>query len=132
MSTQLRCPRLWQGLGWALVVAVVAGSLLRLDVPFSAQGGDKLHHLLAYGALMYWWGMLQSRRQAAVALLLAALGATLEGAQALVPHRSMEWRDALANATGILLALGLLRTRASGLLARLDRLLGDRLDARQP
>lgn len=132
MSHALRHARLWQGIGVALIVVVIAGSLASITPVMPVQGGDKLHHLLAYAVLMYWWGMLQPRRLGGWALALVMLGAALEFAQSLTPSRSMEWQDAAANAAGVALALALLATPASRLVGRLDQHLADRLDARRP
>lgn len=132
MSAGLRFPRLWSALGLFLIGAVVGGSLVKLDPQLPLEGGDKLHHLIAYGTLMYWWGMLQPGRRLPWAIFFVVLGAALEFAQSLVPGRFMEWQDAVANLAGIALALAALATPASGLLARLDQRLFDRLDARAP
>lgn len=131
MSKGLRCARLWQAIGVALVLTVITGSLVSIAPLPSMPGGDKLHHLVAYGALMYWWGMVQPSRRLAWIATLVVLGVALEFAQSLVPNRYMEWQDALANAAGVGLALLLLRTPASALVRMLDQKLGDRLDARR-
>lgn len=130
MSETLALPCLWRTVGVALIVAVVLGSLLNVTPAMPLDGGDKLHHLLAYGVLMAWWGMVQPRRRVAWAGGLLVLGGALEYAQSLTPSRSMEWQDAVANAIGVALALLLLRTPVSGWLARFDRYLADRFDAR--
>jgi hypothetical protein len=130
VSTTFRFPRLWRALGIALIAVVVLGSLLNIAPTLPTQGGDKLNHLLAYGTLMGWWGMVQPRRRLAWALGLLVLGGALEFTQSLTPNRYMEWQDAVANAAGVLLALVLLRTPISAVLTRFDRYLADRLDAR--
>jgi hypothetical protein len=130
VKTPYRYLRLWQGLGIALIAAVVLGSLVNIAPTLPLEGGDKLHHLVAYGALMYWWGMTQPLRRWRWALALVMLGSVLEFAQSLTGTRFMEWQDALANACGVGLALLVLRSPASGLVGWLDRQLRNRLDAR--
>jgi len=130
VNTGLRYRRLWMALGSAMILAVVAGSLLSLPAPVSAPGMDKAQHLFAYGLLMYWWGMVVPDHRPAWAIALTALGLVLEGLQSLTTYRTMEWWDAGSNLAGVLLALALLSTPGSRLLARLDRHLGNRLQAR--
>lgn len=113
--------RLWVALGWAMVLGVVVLSLVNVQQPLQVQHADKLEHLLAYGMLMYWWGMVQPPRRVHWATALALLGLALEWAQSLTAHRVMEWPDALTNLAGVALALGLLKTPAGRLLAWVDR-----------
>lgn len=101
--------RAWIALGWALVATVVVLSLVSLpptgpDIP----QGDKYGHVLAYGALAFWFSQISASR--AVLLCHAAgfvvLGLALEGLQSLTPDRQFEVTDMLANAVGV--GLGLL------------------------
>lgn len=114
-------------MGWAMLLGVVVLSLVSVQQPLQVQHADKLEHLLAYGMLMYWWGMVQPPRRVRWATALALLGLALEWAQSLTPYRVLEWQDALANVAGVVLALGLLKTPAGGLLARVDLKFGNRL-----
>ena len=123
---------MWRTIGGLLLVAVVIASLIPIDQPLEVSGVDKFEHLLAYGALMYWWGMVSPGSQLRWAMFLPVLGLGLELAQMNMPGRFMEWRDAIANLAGVLLAWMLLRTRAGNLLDRLDHYLLDRLDSRLP
>ena len=129
-ASALGAYRLWAILGWLLVLAVVVLSLVSIEQPLKLENADKYQHVLAYGALMYWWGMVQPTRRARWATALPLMGLVLEGAQSLTPDRMMEWRDALANLAGVMLGLLLLKSPAQRLLTRLDRHLGNRLDAR--
>lgn len=110
--------RLWLAIGWGLVALVIVLSLLPASRLPDAGLNDKLGHLLAYFALMAWFGQIHGARPAPV-LALLGLGAGLEVAQGLSGYRDMSGLDMLANTGGI--ALGWLLTRlAPGLLARLD------------
>jgi VanZ family protein len=115
-------------MGWAMLLGVVVLSLVSVQQPLQVQHADKLEHLLAYGMLMYWWGMVQPPRRVNWATALALLGLALEWAQSLTAYRVMEWPDALANLAGVALALGLLKTPAGRLLARIDYELCNRGD----
>ncbi|MEE4174691.1 MAG: antibiotic resistance protein VanZ [Xanthomonadales bacterium] len=128
----LRYRPVWLALGMLLIAAVVAASLLTVPGPAGAPGIDKIYHVLAYGALMGWWGMVQPRRRLAWALGLLLLGLLMEGAQSLTGYRTLDRWDAAANTVGVLLALAVLQTPLSGLLAWVDGQLADRLDTRAP
>lgn len=130
VSRVLRYQPLWVALGLMMVIFVIIASLVSISQPVNVPGIDKFHHLLAYGAMMAWWGMVQPRWRIAWALALLLLGAALEWAQSMTGHRFMDRWDMLANALGVALAFGLLFTPLSGLLAWFDRFLADRLDAR--
>lgn len=122
----------WMLLGLLLIAAVVAASLLSVTGPLGAPGIDKIYHVLAYGALMGWWGMVQPTRRGAWAMGLLILGLLLEGLQSLTGYRTLDRWDAAANTIGVLLALALLKTPLQRLLPWFDGQLADRLDSRPP
>jgi VanZ family protein len=128
LSTPLRFPILWLIVGASMLLTVIALSLASIQHPIEFNYADKLNHLLAYAALMYWWGMLQFGKRRIWLLILPLMGLALEGLQTVAPHRHADWFDALANVSGVLLGWLLLRTPARELLASIDRFLADRLD----
>lgn len=132
MRNPLRYRAAWIGLGVIMVAVVVAASLLSVSGPVSAPGIDKVYHVLAYGALMFWWGMVQPARRLAWAVGLLSLGVALEVAQSFTGYRTLDRWDALANGAGVLLAALALQTPAARLLAWFDRQLADRFDAGLP
>lgn len=132
MNGRLRYRRWWAALGVAMILVVVAGSLLNISQPVQVENIDKFHHLVAYGAMMFWWGMVQPRRQWWWAAGLTGLGVALEFAQSLTPYRSLDYRDMAFNAAGVVLALAALRSPASAVLGWLDGQIGNRLDTRPP
>ena len=96
--------RLWLALGLAIVLAVIVSSLAPWGgMPGRFPGVDKLEHVTAYLVLMVWFAGLQPRRAWRwLALALLAMGALLELAQgAMDMQRTADFRDVLANATGI-------------------------------
>lgn len=125
----LRFRVLWVAVGIALLGTIIALSLLAVPGPPGPPGIDKVSHVLAYGALMGWWGMVQPDRRLAWAVALLLLGLGLEFAQSLTGYRTLDHWDALANTLGIVLALGLLRTPLGGILAWFDGQLADRFNA---
>ena len=132
MNAPLHYRVCWQAIGLLLLLAVMALSLLPISQPLPVSGGDRIGHLLAYGVLMYWWGMVQPASRLHWLLMLAGLGLALEGIQGLLPHRYLEWQDAVANLTGVLTGLVLLHTPLAGLLGRLDTRLRNRFDTGAP
>ena len=120
MSHQLSAYKIWATLGYLMLLTVIVLSLVRVEQPFEITHVDKFEHLLAYGSLMYWWGMVQPPKLRLWAAALPLLGAMLEWAQSLTAYRSLDWNDALANLLGVILALVLLATPAKRLLAAVD------------
>ncbi len=118
----LEFPLLWQGVGWLMVVLVVILSLLPHPSTPPIVTWDKSQHLLAYGGLMYWFGMVFPRHAPWI-LFLVALGAILEVLQGWSGYRYFEYTDMLANTLGVLVGLLLATTQLGGLVGGLDRLL---------
>lgn len=132
MSHQLHYGRWWAALGVAMILVVIAGSLLNFSQPVQVKNIDKFHHLVAYGAMMFWWGMVQPRGRWWWAAGLIGLGIALEFAQSLTPYRTLDYRDMAFNAAGVAMAMAALLTPASALLGWLDRQIRNRLDTRAP
>jgi VanZ family protein len=126
--SEYRYPRVWAWIGLLLLAAVITLSLVSIDQPIDLPGADKYEHALAYAALMFWWGMVQPHRRLAWAVTLPLLGVCLEGIQQFTPGRFMEWRDAAANLTGVVLGLLLAFSPAGRLLGWLDRQIANRTD----
>jgi VanZ family protein len=118
----LEFPLLWQGVGWLMVVLVVILSLLPHPPTPPIVTWDKSQHLLAYGGLMYWFGMVFPRYVSWV-LFLMALGVILEVLQGWSGYRYFEYADMLANTLGVFVGLLLATTQLGGLVGGLDRLL---------
>lgn len=118
-----RVDTLWWAAGWLGVVAVCVVSLVPVPPEtVAAAGGDKLVHALGYGALAFWFAQLvpaAGRARWLVALALAGLGAGLEAVQALVPWRSTEGWDVVADAAGALAGVVAAGYRPARILDRL-------------
>jgi VanZ family protein len=118
-----RRPRLWL-LIW--IVALKFGLIVCL-VPLPAiavpSGFDKIEHALGYFVLAAYAVMLFDRgRPLAFAIAgLLAFGAMIEGLQALVPWRSAELMDWIANAIGVGLGALLVFTPLAATLQWVDR-----------
>jgi len=92
-------------LGWLMVLAILWLSLTPSPPTLDVALGDKLGHLGAYGALMFWFARLYDGRTTRIAYAVAfvAMGIGLEFAQAATGHRHFELLDMAANALGVLL-----------------------------
>ena len=119
-----RRPWLWSAL-WSLAIAVVVvASLLPAPELPDAPGSDKLHHFLAYFALAAAAVQLYARWTSLLGagLGLVLLGVGLEHAQgALTETRMADYRDALANALGVVAGLGTRLAPWRDALLRLDQ-----------
>ncbi len=124
----LRFHRLWQGLGWLMVCAVIWLSLTPTppQPPLYWLSWDKANHLIAYGTLMYWFAQAFVRHWR-WPLFLVALGLALEVLQGLGGVRSLDGFDMLANTLGVFLGYWLATTFLGRAVASVDRLLVLRL-----
>jgi VanZ family protein len=112
---------LWASVGWFGVAVVIALSLTPRPLPgLDIADSDKLAHLLAYAALMWWFAQIERARQERIvlALALAALGVALEFAQGLTPTRELSAVDMAANAAGVGLGWALAPPRGPNVFAR--------------
>ena len=102
-SRRLRYSGIWYVLGAGLIAAVIVASLIPDPLDTDIREGDKIAHLLAYGSMMFWFGMLgaTSRARVAWAVALAALGVGLEYAQRMTGYRSFDVLDMVANTAGV-------------------------------
>jgi VanZ family protein len=91
---------LWLALGWLGVLLVSILSLAPNPPGASLQGADKLGHLFAYGALMFWFVQAGAETRAS-ALGLLLLGALLEVLQGLSGYRESSFGDLIADGLGI-------------------------------
>lgn len=116
---------LWWSLGMVLLATIAALSLLPIRGPdLDLPNSDKLNHALAYSVLTLYFGQLVGagwRRRGAVVLGLFAYGIGIEALQALLPPRSAELADLVANLVGIAIGLALLQTAAGRLLLAIER-----------
>jgi VanZ family protein len=120
----LAYPRFWSAVGWLLVAGVVVGSLLPgpTVAEFTFSVNDKVMHSSAYCLLMVWFSGLYRRSfYWAIGAVLLGLGVGLDLLQSLTRTRSVDWRDMVANASGIALGLVLAFYVVGGWCQRLER-----------
>ena len=115
---------LWQGLGRVLIVAMLVVALLPAPQGIaSVPLGDKIGHFLGFTALVLWYAQIYPRPVDRLRCVLGAigLGALIELLQILVPYRSAELLDLLADALGAALGACAAMTPLGRILSRLDR-----------
>ncbi len=119
-SPKLEFVRVWQGIGWVMVLVVVVETL----APDPVSGGlgiwDKALHCAAYAGLM-WWFRQSFALQAVWLPFLLLLGGFLELAQPWLGDRSFDGTDLLANGAGVLSGLLLAWTALGRTVSTLDR-----------
>lgn len=121
---RLRFPRFWLALWCTALLATVVVCLLPLPpLPVAAHWADKLEHALGYALLAANAAMLFTpRRGLPMALaVLVVLGMLIEGLQSLLPWRSADAADVLANLLGVAAGALLALTPLASLLQRIER-----------
>ncbi len=117
----------WWVLGAAaIVIVILAGSLLPLPEVDGLHSNDKLHHAAGYAALMFWIvGMLRPAWYLVAWAAVVTLGGSVELVQALMGlGRHADWGDFLANLLGASLMLMLAWAGMGGWACRVERALG--------
>jgi VanZ family protein len=85
----------------AYVLALVAGSLVPVDMSAAPEQSDKVLHFLAYGLMVFFWPASWKCSRVSSFWLASGLGLLLEIAQGVLPTgRFMDFWDVTANAVG--------------------------------
>ena len=110
---ELKLKPLWLIIGYVMVVFVIYSSLDTTPVVLiSFENSDKLLHITAYFGLMGWFLQIYHSRnmQLILACLFITMGVSLEFLQGLGGVREFDIYDMLANASGVFIALLLVKT----------------------
>lgn len=107
MLRPLQYRRIWLALGFLGIATMLVLSLAPNVGGANFPGADKLEHTAGYVVMTSWFAALFERRgYGLLALLMLLLGIGVEFAQAWMSvGRTGDWRDVVANAIGIGLAL---------------------------
>lgn len=126
VPAKLRYSKLWWGIGWVIIAAVIYGSLDRPDTAMPIALSDKLVHFGAYWLTTMWFaGVLQRRHYPWLAIALFLFGGAIELLQGAMGFgRDADWRDLVANTLGIVTALGVAYAGLGSWLAVIERRLG--------
>ena len=125
-TRHLLLPKLWLGLGVALVLGVIVLSVINIPPPVKeVMLHDMVAHLIAYAGLMGWFAQIFRHDLTRLVLVLGfiVLGVGIEFVQAAVPSRQFEVLDMIANSSGALLAWALAYTRIGQVLPAVERVL---------
>lgn len=121
----LQFSRLWQTIGWLLVIGLVIISLLPSPPQPPVVSWDKAQHGFAYAGLMLWFAQAFKARLRWLGFLLG-LGVVIEFLQSWTGYRHFDFGDMLANAVGVLSGLLLSLTSLGMLVVWLDHWLAAR------
>lgn len=113
--------RLWRLLLGVLFLAITWLALVPDPPTAISTGWDKTNHLLAFGSLAFsgvWALWREPRHWWRLAAVLLAYGVGIEIAQGLLPPRSADAADVLADGVGI--AIGLLAAWPFAVMTRRD------------
>jgi len=118
----LRYPWIWAGLGWALVICVVVGSLLPGPMMPKISVSAKSEQKNAYFLLMIWFsGLYRRNAHPIIGVVLLLLGIALDMLQGTTKTRTFDLHDIAADAVGILIGLVLAFWLLEGWCQRLER-----------
>ncbi|MEO8134798.1 MAG: VanZ family protein [Betaproteobacteria bacterium] len=97
--------RAWWAVGWFGVALCIYLTLMPSPPTLNVAEGDKLQHIAAYVALMFWFVQLTAdlRTRRRTALALVGLGVALEFAQLATSYREFSVADMAADAVGVAL-----------------------------
>lgn len=114
---------LWLAAGCALAALIVWLSVTPSPPEIEVTEGDKLGHVLAYAALMFWFCQLHAARRVrfAYAIAFIALGIGLEFVQRALGYRTFEVWDMVADAIGVGAGLWVATLLKPGILERFER-----------
>lgn len=116
----LRLAHTWWSIG-ALLVAMVVILSLAPQGDGAALLPDKLVHFATYFFLGFWFVSLAMRRWLLTLAGVILLGGALELLQGLTPQRMPEWLDFIANTSGAVLALIVVRLMPFNIFAQIER-----------
>jgi VanZ family protein len=118
----LRWRALWLVIGWLILVTIVYLSVAPVPLSLPPSGGDKLGHLLAYAAAMFWFAQIYEEfyPRLMIAAALVGLGIGLEFVQALTNYRTFDYVDMAADAAGVAIGWIASPPRITNLLARIE------------
>jgi VanZ family protein len=115
--------RLWRNAGHVLLLLALAAAVLPAPSGIGRVAfGDKILHAGAFAFLMLWYAQIYAgtRDRRRVALGLIAFGLGIELLQSLVPYRSADAWDLVADSAGVAFGALLARTRLGNLLSRFE------------
>ena len=126
MSTGVRLHKLrwsWLALGWLWVATIFYLSLMPSPPePVHFWSADKLEHALAYCLLMLWFCQVYRQRTSRMmlAVLLVAMGISIEYLQRETGYRTFDYADMLSNSTGVVVGWAWARTGLGRIFAYIE------------
>jgi VanZ family protein len=114
---------IWRIAGWLGIAAIIALSLMPLQLDLTVDNGDKFGHLASYGLVTLWLAQLYTglRQRVWLVVGMVALGIALEFAQRATGYRSFEVADMVADALGVVIGWLLAPPRLPNLLSQVEK-----------
>jgi VanZ family protein len=114
---------IWRIAGWLGIAAIIALSLMPLQLDLTVDNGDKFGHLASYGLVTLWLAQLYTglRQRVWLVVGMVALGIALEYAQGATAYRSFEVADMVADALGVVIGWLLAPPRLPNLLSQVEK-----------
>ncbi len=125
VNPDLKLRSFWLAIAYGLVILVIylslTGDPVKAGLSFLYQ--DKFFHALAYFVLMSWFAQIYHANVGRnfIAIILIAVGISLEFLQSLSLVRYYEIADMLANSAGVALGYFLTLTKARNFLVRIEK-----------
>ncbi len=121
----LRYPKLWQSIGYAMMLIVLISMIMPTpQLELQVNYADKWVHVLVFAALGAWAAQIYTPSPALwrAGIGLVAFGASTELIQALIPWRSGDILDFLADSVGVGLGLAIAPTMLGRSVQRFESL----------
>ena len=119
-------PTLWHAVGWLLLAVIaIAMAIPTPNMELAINHADKWTHVLVFATLAGWTAQLYPPSAALAwrGLGLLAFAAATELMQAMLPWRSGDWGDLIADACGVALGLMLAFGKGGRALLHAERVL---------
>lgn len=124
----LRYPTLWTAAGWAMLALITAAMAIPTpNVDLAIDNADKWVHVVAFAILGGWAAQLYPPSPALLwrGFGLLVFAAATELMQAIIPWRSADLNDLLADACGLALGLALAFGPTGRGLQRVEKVFGE-------
>lgn len=124
-GSRLKYRSSWLFIGYVLVIFIIYSSLTSHTIEVGIRYFDKYAHTFAYFGLMGWFVQIYQTKKTVLlcATFFVCMGVGLEFVQGMTAYRSFDLYDMLANALGVLIALGLSFTRFTVALSYFENLI---------
>ncbi len=97
--------RFWQCAAWLSVITIFVLCTIPSPQLVSVSYADKIQHFVAFAAVSFLFRLAYPQNPGKAYFAAFILGGAVELVQAMIPWRSAEWLDLLADSMGIVLCM---------------------------